>query len=274
MVVNTSRLILRLREGGSMDFTRPDTVLDLSNIRDELVRMEDSIIFKFIERSHFPTCSAVYRKNDPYLPLPNYDGSFLDWALVHMEITQSQLRRFESPDETPFFPDKIVKPILPSINYPKVLAPYAPKVNYNNKVKALYENEITPLISRYDGEQPENYGSVATSDIETLQSLSRRIHFGKFVAEAKFQDDRPLYTDMIKRKDVNGIMKSITNSAVEEKILQRLTRKAEVYGVDPTSNKGERRITPEYLVKIYKEFVIPLTKEVEIDYLLKRLEAP
>lgn len=257
-----------------MDFTKPETVLNLANIRDELVRMEDSIIFKFIERSHFPTCPAVYQKNNPELPLPNFEGSFLDWALIHMEITHSQLRRFESPDETPFSPDKIVKPILPSINYPRVLAPYAPKINYNNKVKALYEEGIVPLISKRDGNQPENYGSVATNDIEALQSLSRRIHFGKFVAEAKFQDDKPLYTKLIQNKDVDGIMQHITNSAVEEKILQRLIRKAEVYGVDPIDNNSERRITPEYLVKIYKDFVIPLTKEVEVDYLLKRLESP
>ncbi|GAV53398.1 hypothetical protein ZYGR_0AI06820 [Zygosaccharomyces rouxii] len=274
MVARTLRLLVRLQSGRRMDFTKPETVLDLANIRDELVRMEDSIIFKFIERSHFPTCPAVYQKNDPQLPLPDFEGSFLDWALIHMEITHSQLRRFESPDETPFFPHKIVKPILPSINYPRVLAPYAPKVNYNDKVKTLYEKEIIPLISRCDGNQPENYGSVATSDIEALQSLSRRIHFGKFVAEAKFQDDKSLYTDLIKRKDVDGIMQHITNSAVEEKILQRLIRKAEVYGVDPINNQSEKRITPEYLVKIYKDFVIPLTKEVEVDYLLRRLESP
>lgn len=102
--------------------------------------------------------------------------------------------------------------------------------------------------------------------------MSRRIHFGKFVAEAKFQSDIPLYTKLIKSKDVEGIMKNITNSAVEEKILERLTKKAEVYGVDPTNESGERRITPEYLVKIYKEIVIPITKEVEVEYLLRRLE--
>lgn len=255
-----------------MDFTKPQTVLNLQNIRDELVKMEDTIIFNFIERSHYPTCPPVYAKDHPGLRITNFDGSFLDWALLHMEMTHSQLRRFESPDETPFFPDKILKPILPSINYPQVLASYAPQVNYNNKIKDVYEKEIVPLISKYDGDQAENYGSVATRDIECLQSLSRRIHFGKFVAEAKFKAEKDLYTKLIKNKDINGIMENITNSAVEEKILKRLTTKAEVYGVDPTNKEGERRITPEYLVKIYKEFVIPITKEVEVEYLLRRLE--
>nr|WKE35446.1 L-tyrosine feedback-insensitive chorismate mutase [Saccharomyces cerevisiae] len=255
-----------------MDFTKPETVLNLQNIRDELVRMEDSIIFKFIERSHFATCPSVYEANHPGLEIPNFKGSFLDWALSNLEIAHSRIRRFESPDETPFFPDKIQKSFLPSINYPQILAPYAPEVNYNDKIKKVYIEKIIPLISKRDGDDKNNFSSVATRDIECLQSLSRRIHFGKFVAEAKFQSDIPLYTKLIKSKDVEGIMKNITNSAVEEKILERLTKKAEVYGVDPTNESGERRITPEYLVKIYKEIVIPITKEVEVEYLLRRLE--
>ncbi|CCC67665.1 hypothetical protein NCAS_0A11070 [Naumovozyma castellii] len=256
-----------------MDFLKPDTVLNLQNIRAELVKMEDTIIFQFIERSHFATCSSVYQPNHPGVSIPNFDGSFLDWALLHLEITHSQLRRFESPDETPFFPNEILKPILPSINYPPILASYASEVNYNDKIKKVYIDRIVPLISKYDGDQKENYGSVATRDCEVLQNLSRRIHFGKFVAEAKFQSAKELYIELIKNKDVEGIMKHITNSAVEEKILERLTKKAEVYGVDPTNKEGERRITPEYLVKIYKEIVIPITKEVEVEYLLRRLES-
>lgn len=255
-----------------MDFRKPETVLDLQNIRDELVKMEDSIIFKFIERSHFPICDPVYDPDHPGLSIPNFNGSFLDWAILQLEIAHSQLRRFESPDETPFFPDKILKPILPSINYPPVLATYAQEVNYNDKIKKIYIEEIIPLISSSQGDQAENHGSVATRDIELLQCLSRRIHFGKFVAEAKFQSNIPLYTELIKNKDVDSIMNNITNSAVEEKILLRLTKKAEVYGVDPTNKEGERRITPEYLVRIYKEIVIPITKEVEVKYLLRRLE--
>lgn len=32
-----------------------------------------------------------------------------------------------------------------------------------------------------------NYGSAATLDVQCLQALSQRIHYGKWVAEAKFQ---------------------------------------------------------------------------------------
>lgn len=251
-----------------MDFTKPETVLNLQNIRDELVKMEDSIIFKFIDRSHFLTCPGVYSPDT----LPNIDGSFLDFALKHFEITESQLRRFDSPDEIPFFPNDILESILPKIDYPQILANYSNEINYNDKIKKIYLNEMIPLISKGVGDDMNNYGSIATRDIECLQALSRRIHFGKFVAEAKFQSDKELYVKLIKAKDVEKIMFHITNTAVEEKILQRLIKKADVYGIDPTNDLSERRITPEYLVKIYKDFVIPITKEVEVDYLLRRLE--
>ena len=80
-----------------------------------------------------------------------------------------------------------------------------------------------------------------------------------------------MYTELIRKRDIQGLIDSITNTEVEEKILARLTRKAEVYGVDPMGDNSQRKITPEYLVRIYKNVVIPITKEVEVEYLLRRL---
>ncbi|AAS51594.1 ADL326Wp [Eremothecium gossypii ATCC 10895] len=255
-----------------MDFLDPKSVLNLDHIRHELVRMEDTIIFNFIERSYFPTCPVVYHANHERLPLPDFDGSFLDWAHMHMEMTQSQLRRFEAPDQVPFYPGSILPPILPPVQYPKLLAPYAPQINYNDRIKAIYLDSVVPLVSLGEGTSWENLGSVTSCDIDCLQALSRRIHFGKFVAEAKFQLEPEKYTALIKNRDVDGIMDSITNKFVEDKILKRLQAKATVYGVDPLDRNCSKRVTPEYLAKIYKEYVIPITKEVEVEYLLRRLE--
>ncbi|GAV27633.1 hypothetical protein PMKS-001101 [Pichia membranifaciens] len=73
--------------------------------------------------------------------------------------------------------------------------------------------------------------------------------------------------------DVDGIMANITNSAVEENILKRLMEKAKAYGTDPTAgNQGTSKVHPEAVVGIYKDWVIPLTKKVEVEYLLRRLE--
>ena len=45
---------------------------------------------------------------------------------------------------------------------------------------------LSRMVSGDDG----NYGSAAVCDIAVLQALSKRIHFGKFIAEAKFQSER------------------------------------------------------------------------------------
>lgn len=256
-----------------MDFLKPESVLNLQNIRDALVRMEDTIIFNFIERSQFYTSPSVYERNK--FEIPEFDGSFLDWALVNMEKIHSQIRRYESPDEVPFFPDQLLKPLLPSINYPQILASYADEINVNQLIKDNYIEHIVSSVSAGEGEQPENLGSCTTCDIDNLQALSRRIHFGKFVAEAKFQTEKERFTKLILAKDVKGIEEAITNSAVEAKILERLVEKGKAYGTDPTlkwSQNPQQKINPEFLAKIYKDWVIPLTKKVEVDYLLRRLE--
>lgn len=256
-----------------MDFTKPETVLDLNNIRVALIRMEDTIVFDLIERSQFYTTPSVYEKDK--FEIPDFHGSFLDWSLLQMEKTHSQIRRYEAPDETPFFPDDLLPSMLPPINYPKVLASYSDEVNVNEEIKRYYVDVIVPLVSCKVGEQQENLGSVSTCDIEALQAISRRIHFGKFVAEAKYQANREMYRELILRKDVEGIEKSITNSAVEARILERLVVKAESYGTDPSmrySQNPQSKVKPELIAQLYKDWVIPLTKKVEVEYLLRRLE--
>ncbi|CUM64005.1 uncharacterized protein PRCAT00001593001 [Priceomyces carsonii] len=256
-----------------MDFMKPETVLDLGNIREALIRMEDTIVFALIERSQFYSSPSVYEKNK--FQIPGFDGSFLDWALLQMERTHSQIRRYEAPDEVPFFPDQLLPSILPPIEYPKVLASYSRQINVNSTIKQFYVEEIVPQISCKKGEQKENLGSVSTCDIDCLQAISRRIHFGLFVAEAKYLADKAEYVKLIISGDVKGIEKSITNTALEAKILDRLVIKGESYGIDPSlkySQNPQSKVDPKVIAKLYKEYIIPLTKKVEVDYLLRRLE--
>ncbi len=63
-----------------------------------------------------------------------------------------------------------------------------------------------------------------------LQAISRRIHFGKFIAEAKFAENPEKYIEMIKAMNVEGIMASLTVKEVEQKVLARVTLKASTYG--------------------------------------------
>ena len=157
-------------------------------------------------------------------------------------------------------------------------------MSVNGELKKRYVEEILPRVclekkssKRENGGKPEeaqeNYGSAATADVNCLQSLSQRIHFGKFVAESKFLSSPETFVPLIKAGDTEGIDAAITNAAVERKVLERLRLKAETYGVDPALEAdAPRKVDVEGVVAMYRDHVIPLTKVVEVEYLMQRLK--
>lgn len=200
----------------------------------------------------------------------------MEWMLQGEERIHSVVRRYQSPDEYPFFPEALQEPVLAPIKYPQILHPN--NVNVNTKLMQVYINDILPAAcASYGreerGEAQENFGSAATCDVTCLQALSRRIHFGKFVAESKFRKEPERFVAMIKAGDLKGIDAAITDEKVEKKVLERLRLKAKTYGTDPSvGDVGPVKIAADAVVDMYKNFVIPLTKEVEVDYLMQRLK--
>ena len=239
-------------------------------------RLEDSIVFFLLERVAFPLNAAIYTPGA--IDIPNSSLSLFDYILRDTERLHSLVRRYQSPDEYPFFPSSISTPILKPLNYPKVL--HENDVVVNDRLKEAYITKILPACcsqpERADrGEDQENYGSAAVADVLCLQALSRRIHYGKFVAESKFRSDTPRFVELIKAKDVQGLDEAITDAKVEKKVLERLRLKAKTYGTDPDSASNPNvmgKIDVEAVVAMYKDYVIPLTKIVEVDYLLQRLK--
>ncbi|KAK8105733.1 hypothetical protein PG999_009092 [Apiospora kogelbergensis] len=264
-----------------VDHSDPSKALDLAVIRFQLIRLEDTIIFYLIERVQFPLNRTIYAPGAIAIPTGREPDdaaeklSFMDWYLLEQEKLQSLIRRYEAPDEYPFFPAALQKPLLKPITYPKIL--HENNVNVNDEIKRFYIEKFLPRVCaerKERGEAAENYGSTATADIACLQAISRRIHYGKFVAESKFQSDPALYERLIRAGDTDGIGESITNVAVEQQVLDRLRLKAQAYGTDPSSKKiTVLAINVDAVVSMYKDFVIPLTKVVEVDYLMQRLES-
>lgn len=92
-----------------------------------------------------------------------------------------------------------------------------------------------------------------------------------FVSESKFRSDPASFIAPIQSKDRKALEDLITKPAVEAALLVRLASKAKVYGQDLNSGVPEdRKIDEEVAVRLYREFVIPMTKVVEVDYLIKR----
>ena len=83
----------------------------------------------------------------------------------------------------------------------QVLHHCADSININKKVWNMYFRHLLPrLVNPGDD---GNCGSAAVCDTMCLQILSKRIHFGKFVAEAKFRENPATYETAI-REQVNA----------------------------------------------------------------------
>lgn len=95
-----------------------------------------------------------------------------------------------------------------------------------------------------------------------------------FVSESKFRSDSPTFIRAIQARDSDALEKLITKPAVEAALLKRLEAKAKVYGQDLNSSMPEQspKIDSDVAVQLYRDFIIPLTKVVEVEYLLKRLD--
>ncbi|KAI0768987.1 chorismate mutase [Trametes elegans] len=270
--------------------------LSLDRIRAILTRLEDTIIFSLIERAQFAHNPRAYRRGEfQELKDTGFEGSWLDWFLKETETFHAKARRYTSPEEYPFTdPAELPPPILKPFPHPPILHPNT--INVNASILSFYVQHIVPRITRAatlalsalkrahgisgdaEFEDDGNYGSAAFVDLEVLQAISKRVHYGKFVSESKFRDDPAAFVPHIQARDRDALAALITKPAVEQKLLQRLRKKANLYALnfspdgEPLNDSATRKIDVDGVVELYEHYIIPLTKEVEVDYLLVRLD--
>jgi len=297
--------------------------LSLDSIRASLIRQEETIIFALIERAQFRQNNAVYEKgiekernlfsesdNESDNDKAN-DVSFLEYMLTETEKLHASVRRYRSPEEHAFYPEKqLVDPtdtvLKQQLEYQSGLLSDigdASSVNFNEILLKKYIEDVVPAIcAKGDDEQ---HGSSVLNDVAVLQALSKRVHYGKFVAESKYLGDPDAYQALVDANDAEGVMKLLTNEAVELKVLRRARLKAATYGTDPLLADlpplyGEQKGIPSIVAAaaasavvaalealgddgsednkvcaltveiIYRDLIIPLTKDVEVAYLFRR----
>ncbi|MBS3166818.1 chorismate mutase [Candidatus Woesearchaeota archaeon] len=220
------------------------------DVRPILVRMEDSIILDLFERAQFKTNDIAYTIGG--LEIPEFKVSFFEYLFRGIEEVHAKAGRYEHPEEHSFF-DKMPKPI---VKRKKVVSPIKIfDINVNEKIKEIYLEALKSICIPGDD---DHYGSSIVLDIKTLQDLSRRVHYGNYVAEAKFQEDPEGYSELIKARNTEGIMERLTNLNVERDLLERVRTKGKRYNVNPV-----------LIESFFKDKIIPLTKEVEIEYFYK-----
>ncbi|XP_042386195.1 chorismate mutase 2, cytosolic-like isoform X1 [Zingiber officinale] len=268
---------------------------NLESVREFLTREEDSIVFSLIERAKYPSNLPAY---DPSYStggaLRNY--SLLDLFARETEAVQARAGRYRNPEEIPFFPKVLVLPLVPAV-HSQVLHPASASVNASNAIWKMYFNRLPQFTAKGDDGR---YALTAAADLVCLQALSRRINYGRFVAEAKFRDAPKDYTSAIRAEvdlsdspffsfpsyflmflqDRDALMRLLTSAAQEETVKSRVKKKAKVFGQDVTvnniskneSSRPKYKVDPDVVVHLYGDWVIPLTKLVEVEYLLHRLD--
>ncbi|KAL0069790.1 chorismate mutase aro7 [Marasmius tenuissimus] len=261
--------------------------LSLERIRSVLTRLEDTIIFGLIERAQYAHNPRMYQPGAfKELQEHGFPGSWLDWFLKETEAFHAKARRYTSPDETPFT-ENLPEPVLPPLKFPEILFPNT--INANPSILAFYVCHIIPRITsqatrtlaaskRAQGilgsaefEDDGNYGSAATLDVEVLQAVSKRVHYGKFVSESKFLEKPSAFIPHILKPNRKALEDLITKPEVEKRLLERLAKKAATYSQSLDAS-GTGKIDISGVVDLYESYIIPLTKEVEVEYLLHRLD--
>ncbi|KAJ9167658.1 hypothetical protein P3X46_019272 [Hevea brasiliensis] len=245
--------------------------LNLESVRDSLIRQEDTIVFSLIERARYPVNSRLY--NQTLGLVPGFSRSLVHFIVKETEAIQAKAGRYENPEENPFFPNGLPPSVVPTHKYPQVLHPAAASININEHIWDMYFNQLLPLFVA-EGDDG-NYASTAASDLNCLQALSRRIHYGKYVAEVKFREAPQDYEPLIRAKDRDALMNLLTFKNVEEMVKKRVAKKATVFGQEVTlgnNSSGNYKIDPLIVSHLYAEWVMPLTKLVEVEYLLRRLD--
>lgn len=73
-------------------------------------------------------------------------------------------------------------------------------------------------------------------------------------------------------------MRLLTYDLVESEVKQRVEEKAKIFGQevklhdDKDEESGAYKIEPSLVAELYGSWIMPLTKEVQVEYLLRRLD--
>ncbi|GER30613.1 chorismate mutase [Striga asiatica] len=239
-----------------------DSLRKLESLRDILIGLEDTIIFCLIERSKY-----AYNQ---YLYASSHNG--LQSFIQSSESVQATFGRYTLEEETPFSGSNFVIPTPP--NCTKVLHRPASCFDKSKEILTAYLDLLPNItINGDDG----HYAPTLATDLICLQAISKRITLGKFVAEAKYNKDPKAYNATISEKNnEDDLMKMLTDTKVEKEVIQRVANKAEIFGqnIDPfnASVVKQPKIDPSVISRFYENFMIPLTKQVEVTYLQHRLD--
>jgi len=242
--------------------------LHLSEITRHLEGIEETIVFKLIDRAQYRANAVIYEKGKSGFE-GSVEKSLFELRLRFQEEMDAQFGRFCVPEERPFtamLPRPRRKVTLPETGL--AIEEYD-RINLTEDIVAGYRRFVGAFCAEGDDGQ---YGSSVEHDVYALQAIARRVHYGSlYVAECKFREAPALFGGLADARDSDGLLRQLTRKEVEDGIVLRVRAKA--VAVQATVNTSIRRaIDPDVIVHFFRDCIIPLTKKGEVRYMLNRIK--
>lgn len=240
--------------------------LDLEYIASRLEGLEETVIFKLIDRAQFKQNDQAYQigasgfSNEPHQCL-------FDLRMLHQEHMDALFGRFFVPEERPFNNNLPEAKRIVHLQATGLSIANLDIVNMTAAIKATY---LALLKSLCQPGSDEQYGSSVEHDVYAIQAIARRIHYGAlYVAESKYQRNPVVYQTHIEAQDTASLLALLTRTDVENRIIERV--RAKVAATQERVNHLVRNIVnTDAVVDYYHNTIIPLTKQGEVAYLLNR----
>jgi len=242
--------------------------LDLSFIAARLEGLEETIIFKLIDRAQFCSNRSIYEPGKSGFSGDSIHSLF-EIRMIQQEQMDARFGRFCVPEEQPFTKN------IPSPQRQVSIPETGLKLEKFDCISQVHE-----ILTSYLGLIPQicapgddgQYGSSVEHDVYAIQAIARRIHYGSlYVAESKYINNKSEYSKLIKNGDIDAIMASLTRKEVEDRIIERIREKT--VSTQTLVNRMVRNIVdPDIIADYYKKWIIPMTKKGEIAYLMNRLD--
>lgn len=258
----------------------PSSVPSLSTVRSTLANLEDSIIAALISRAKLPSSSAAVLKN-----WYGSNGDFIRY-LQPFERDFAALGKYDAgTGEVPF-----------TLAYPVTGSDYGEgagkgeggegeSFSVNDEVYRQYIDLVIPGIASFTNNTstntnnstpapstantpttPPSPATILSADYALLSLLSRRVHYGKFVAEAKYASAPSLFTNLT---DASRIRTLLTDTAQEGVVRRRTAAKAAYAGARLDFDAGTGVVDAGSL---FGKFLIPGTTGVEVRWVEVRNE--
>lgn len=225
--------------------------LDLQgHIRPGLDILANEIVIALKKRTRFHCNPAVYEAG---LVVGQPNESLLRYELAQIERCHAELGRYAYASQDAFSDISQVrsvvvrdKPDSPVRNMPS---------GVGDRIVDFYRQWVTRACQ--SGSDENTYGETVTADVVGLLAIMERVNLGKLVAESKYlenpdafresQGDRDTMLDLIIRRDR------------EQKVLDLAATLARHYDLEPA-----------HAVDVF-QFMIEVTKDIEVDYLRLRI---